>query len=473
MVYDVKKKSDGNYLDSVTEVSFSRNDKNSSRKAEITVFGDERDDLSLNDVLILENNGSEEFIGQIKKIPSEPKNSIKLVENFDDLFSLNGEGRIFYNKSSDTVITKLINETVDTRGLNISYSGDNMTDVSSNAPEFELSNFSSVRPERYGTDMLYIGFPSSSTDSNEYNVTINNIVTDGDYFQKLYISLIANNYGDLFNFEVQYIESETNYIWDDIGQIDSRSFVELSLENARDKEKDWALTANSSNNNTLRIHISLSGTPPERRAIGIDAVITNNINVTSRDSKINNINIPNSDRNITRQFNGSIGNAVQDVLDEENKILEIDQDYNVNVRKKQNTSASLIIDEDTPIITFEPDVDVDKIINKVVVEGANDIYYTDKNQASIDQFNTTNIKRVRDRSIIRMSEAEEKASQILRNNAFKDVNLTIKMPYTENLRNSQTGEIVTVNRQGINGNFILKEINDNSKTWVEVILKGE
>lgn len=477
MTYTVNLPDSGTTLNSVSEVDFAQNFNNESTLATIIILDNtEESKIGYDEkVEIVNSNNDIEFTGLIKNIDKSSENiELTAQEQYAELIEMEANGRIAYNEDSGDFIKKLITEDVSSEGRKLIQDGDTLTDVSSTAPVFELANFRDLRPEIYGTDLIFLGFPKEETDQGEYTITYDNITPHGDEFTRLETRILANNSG-VFNLYAQYIDdSGTNYIWE-LGNIDGVNNIELQFEEASQELVSGALDPdNTANYNKLRLIIEVNGKMIESRAIAIDGIIGKAISIENRDHNFNSIDITSTNRNITRRFTSSVSEAIYNILSEEPRTLIIDENNNVTLKTKGETDAPLeIIEGETPVINWDVNKNTDKIRNRIIVEGDNDILVEKKSLSSIQTFGFTKTKKIRDLSIQNESDARDRAEQELADLSFEDAKIIIEMPDTTELNNSETGDKIYINYKDINNTFIINEIEKTSDGWTKIKIDAE
>jgi len=223
----------------VTSVEF---EKNIESQATLCIFETMQkktvEDLDMNEEIRVENveTGDVEFRGNIKQLPSGDTKSaytVKARQKIADAFNFPANNRIFYETDSGEVMRDLIQEDIREKGLSINNTGDDLSQVTSNAPVFELGNFPRISPQQVGDDIVFLGFPDSLVDKTRYNVTFSDIQPDGDRIQQINLRMILNNNGGVFNFKVQYISPKNeNMVWDLGDRLNGVVELELSIDEA-------------------------------------------------------------------------------------------------------------------------------------------------------------------------------------------------------------------------------------------------
>lgn len=479
MSYSVHSLDKNRELTGVADVSFARNFRNEATEATVELFSrEEAQSLNLNETIEIRNReGDRVFIGNVKTTPTgdtQRTYTIKAKQRYVEAFEFHSNNRVFYQEDSGTVMRKLITEDIESRGKELALTCDSLDMIESDAPVVELGEFSTIRPEDYGDDIIFIGYPKNIADDNKYHATFPDIEFKGDELQRLEMRLILNNISGVMDITVQYVDDDnTNYVWELGDSVDGVKELELRVDEARDIDIDKGLDPES-NPNTLRIVTEIQGEPVESRAIGIDSIKTASVDVVSRPHGFNSVNIPDTGRPITRRFTESVSEAIYAILEEEKGKLIVDEEDNVQYREAGERDAELeIIKGETPVVSLDVDTDVTRIRNHIVVQGEEDLVVSKESDASRRFFDQTKTYKRRDESIKRETDAIDKANELLNELAFRDTEITVVMPNTGVFEKARTGDNVRVEWDNIQNEFILDEIQDSTDEFIELTLVAE
>lgn len=458
-----------------TNIEYSDTFENEATTADIELLSDtQSQNLSQDQQVEIYNTASDniEFTGIVKDLPENyGVNEITVKQNYRELIELDANGRIFYNEDSGAVLRKLITEDIESRGSELLYDGSSTTNIATTAPVGELANFKQIRPEEFGTDLYFVGFPKQETTETVYTVTLDSLSFTGEELQEIETRLIINNLSNIFDIQVQYVDdSNKNYVWE-LGKIDGEVSENLSVAKAENKTTANTLDPDT-NANKLRFIISVDGKLVESRALLIDSIVAKSIDIIDRSTSFDTINIPNSGRDITRKFNRSVSEAVYNILTEEPRNLRVEGGSVFRIEKGGTEADLELIEGVSPVIGWTKDSNPDRVINKITVEGSNDVYVQNKSQTSIDEYGVKSAK-VRDFSITNQNEAEQKTRQILEDNAWKDTILSFYIAKTQEVSDLQVGQNVYINFDSIDNQFVLIEINKESSGWVELKFEAE
>lgn len=465
----------GETIDSIIDIKYNTSFENNSTLCEFkTPDFSVKDILNNNTIIEIENNGTTDFIGKVKDISTDDVLTITIEEQYTELLDFDSHGRIFYQRDSGEVIKELITQDIDSKGTEILNNGTTLTDVTGTTPVFELGNFVELRPETVGTDIIFAGFPKDSTNNTTYTITFDNVQTKGDIFTYFTLKMIANNQSGSFSIKAQYIdENNYNYLWN-LGEIDGINDYKLERDKASPDRTSGDLDpTDTANQNKMRIIITVKGQLIEDRAIAVDGILAKSVDIVDRENTFNSVDIPNSGRLITRKFTNTVSEAVYKILQEEQKKIKVDSNNNITLKEKGGRTAPLEITENTPVVGFDTNQNANKIYNRIAVEGDGDIYVEQKSRQSIDFFGYTNTLKKRDTSLKTRENAEQKASNLLQEYAFKDVEFTITVAPIPEAKNTETGDEISINYGGIDDTFIVKKIEKENNSYITLTIDGE
>jgi hypothetical protein len=461
---------EGTLLTTTISAEYSKSFENEADGAEFELVDfNEVDPIDVSDEIEVREEGNTVWSGIVTQIPNTIQDSrtftIQAEQLYGDLLDMSTNGRVFYQTNRSEVARKLVTEQVENRGIEITETFSDLSNTTSNAPTVELGDFQSNRPEKFGSNLAYIGFPVDETTDSTYSITVSNIDYSGDEFTQLQVELLLNNLGSVFNITAQYVDADQkNYVWD-VGSPDGYSTLLLDAAEANDRELTNGLT--ETDTKTLKIFVNLSGFPVESRAIGLDAVKVTSNTVSARDTKYT-TNIPTENTTVSRKFQNSVSEAIYSLYQGSNKKVIIEDDSKtLTVRSERDTEAPYNIDSTTPVLDFGVNTDSNKVINKAVVEGDNKTFSESQNIESQTKYGQK-VKRVRDTSIKSQDDASTKANEIVENNSYTDTIFEVEVPTTQETRNTKTGQAMSVNIYNINTIMTVKEkqVNEGRTTFI-------
>lgn len=466
---------EGSELTSVIESSYTSSFENKTDPAEFTLLDiNEVINISTADTITVQENGSVEWAGIVVDTPNTKTDTksytVKAEQVYADLLDLNTSGRVFYNDSRSDVLESIVTEKLDNRGIELTETFSDLSNVSSDAPVFELGNFQSLRPERFGSNLAYLGFPLDLSPQTVYTATVSNIDYKGDIFQELQIEYLLNNLSSVFSIQAQYIDSDSNnYVWE-LGSPDGYTTDILSPTDAVDKSLNNGLDP-STDQNKLRLIINLSGKLVESRAIALDAVKVISADVKNRNTSYT-TNIPTDDTKVTARYTNTVSEAVNSLYQGTDKRVVINDDTDtLTVVTKNDNESVLSIDGTAPVTDFDVQTNSNKIINNVTVQGAGDIVAKASNPTSIEEYGQKN-RKIRDTSIKSQRDADRKANEIINNKSFLDTELYVTVITTDDVINASVGDEIEVDIFDVNGTatIIQKETRSDGKT--DLVIEG-
>lgn len=417
----------------------------------------EVDNLSLNEEVTIKENGTPVFKGDISKIPTEDRKGTKTIRVYGDyakLFDFQSNGRVFFEDDSGDVMTKLIQEDINIQNRETIFEGASLTNVStSNFDYVNLGDFRQIQPSRFGGDLVVCGLQKDSF--GDFRATISNVGINNDELLKLGVRFVLNNLSNEFNLEIEYRENGKNFNWF-LPDVDG--VVDIDLNPAQASPEPKIPDQNQlSTNGTVQFRLESDTKLIGRRALGIDGITAISANVVNRNVPFSTVDIPQTGRNITRKFEENVSEVLFELSREEQGNIITTPDGTVKLKEAYSNQSDLEITSSTNVFDFYRDADLNAIVNRVVVEG-DGFTIARKEPNSIQFYDTTNTESIRDPSIKNKSDAEDKAEEFLRENAFVDTQLEVILPPIEYWKNAEIGDQIRVNRDGIKGDFLIRDI---------------
>lgn len=416
----------------------------------------EVDNLSLNEEITIKENNTPVFKGDISKIPTEDRKGTKTIRVYGDyakLFDFQSNGRVFFKEDSGNVMSDLINQNIEIQNRNVLFDGSSLTPVSTSGFDYvELGDFRQIHPEEFGDDSVVCGLQKDNAGS--YHLTIDNVGIKNDELLKLGTRFYINNLSGEFDLEIEYRENDKNFIW---YLPDADGIVDIDLNPAQASSTPQLVDQTQlSTNGTIQFRLQ-STKLIGRRALGIDGITAISANVVNRNVPFNTIDIPTTGREITRKFNENVSEVLFELSREEQGNIITTPDGTVKLKQAFSNQSDLEITDSTDVFDFYRDADLNAIVNRVVVEG-DGFTIARKEPNSIQFYDTTNTESIRDPSIKNKSDAEDKATEFLRENAFVDTQLEVILPLFDYWKDVEIGDQIRVNRDGIKGDFLVRDI---------------
>lgn len=434
-----------NSIDSLLDYSVEKTIDYESDVATIYIADDnEVDNINPNDDLTIEQDGSTVFTGKIRNmnVTTEPK-EVVAYGKLEILKEYETNGRVFYQELTSDVISKLVTEKAVDNGKVYTSVGTITSNVSgtftgSNTFEFEQTGFENLEEAKFGDDTIFAGIPSKSR--GEIKIDFDNIDYLGDDFKTIFLNTYWNTKGE-FSVEVEYYEDGQNYLWNDLNpNLDGYTQLELDKEQA---EPVGELSTESK----LQIRVKTNGKTQEGRAIAIDSLGFQSIDIVPRNTNITvgNVDVA-DDKKIIRKFSENLFDALRKINDKiPNKIIHDTQ----NLRTVKLGESDTVIDN-AKIIGIDKEFDASNIINKVIVNGRG-VKEKEVNQSSIDFYGFSNVKRIQDKSINRRLDAKNTAQNILNDKAFTSTDVIVDTPFKDKYKNITVGDELVLNGFSLDG----------------------
>lgn len=453
-------------LESVSDVRWERTYQTDSTQARVRLLDNsEAKKLEIGtDVTIRTPSGKNLYLGNVSQIPrgNEDIYEFKCNGRFKNVSDYSTNNRVFYEKDSGQVMRELVEDQVVENGFETVDKIDDFDDIATTAPESQLFNHPKSDPHDIGDDMAWFGFPRDKVSSGEfYLIRFDNLNYSGDELINLQLRMISNNPDELFDIFVEYADEENNYVWDndELTRVDGTDVINLNPAEATSRNSQFTDQVK----NSLEIRIRIAGELPENRAMAFDFIKMNSVNINRRQTSYNSIDIDDTGREITRQFDVSVDQALFRIAEEEKGELIVTTDNVLKFKEKISEQTSLIIDQDTPTIDVSVDSDKKRVINQVIVDG-DGFKIKGKDNASDQFYDSTRKEIIRDNSIKRREEATKKISRILQDNSLNDVQVSVVLPPIPEVLNLEIGDKIRVNRRQIQGTFTLNKIEQREDT---------
>ncbi|AGM11216.1 hypothetical protein M197_gp51 [Haloarcula hispanica tailed virus 2] len=380
--------------------------------------------VSSGDDAQVKRNGTVEFDGKVTKAPGGGKYQEQLEFTIADnrvVLRYIEVHRPFYEMDTGDIIKAAVTEEASVRSPTFIHRGDDLTGWSSDTPEFELLDSDEKRVHEYGSNVLFAGWPGGS--SGDYSITFTNVPSsaipgDGQII-RLTTRMLVNNRGDQIECEVDLRDNAgNNYIWTP-ERLDT-NFREYTFA-AEDAVSEADIGSALGTNGALEYRFRLKGNLPEPRAVGIDMAQTLPFVTGARTTDITVNNVQTTGRTITRRFDENVMQMLQTLGDEDGFDSWVDSSDDLHYEPGGTRSANFSITDNTPVTDYNFDRDYDRIVNKVTVQGANDIQVTAVDSASIDFYGISEREeQIVDREIQTEAEADRRAREYLEDNAWHD-----------------------------------------------------
>lgn len=461
--YTVESRTQG-VLESVTNVDFTRSYSTKSTTADIEMISrTEANSLSLNESLTIKDENSTIVWGGVIvdiPVPDGGKVTVRGKSSYENVFNFNANGRVFFREDSGDVMRKLIEEKININDTETINNATSDTDWTSDAPNFELCDFRSLKISDYGGDLLYVGLPKNTegTISNK----LSNVSIDGDEYIQLILNLFINNPNGTYEFQIEFRDGDgQNYVWD-LGAIDGKREVKLDLSDANTEPTEL------STNNTIDIRTKIKGKTVDDVAYAIDAVRAQTGDIFTRSIPFDSVDIPKTGNKVTRRPKGNVGTTIRALSEENRGNVIVTTDNVAKYKVRQSEQSDIDINSNTPKFSYDKSKNVTEIVNRVIVEGDGFTEALEETNSINFYDGKTNTERIRDPDIKTRDDARNKARQILREKAFRSTRLDVVLPPRSFTDDIEVGDSIRVDLDEIAGNFVVQEINVDNQGRITV-----
>lgn len=380
--------------------------------------------VSSGDDATVKRNGVVEFDGKITKAPTAGGNKEQLEFTIADnrvVLRYIEVHRPFYQMDTGQIVRDAVTTETKVRSPVFIQKGSDLNGWDGDIPVVELLDSDDKRVHEYGSNVVFGGWPAGS--SGEYSLTYSNVPTtaipgDGQII-RLNTRMLVNNRGDQIECEVDLRDNAgNNYIWQP-DRLDT-NFREYEFA-AEDAKTEATIGTAVGTNGTLEYRFRLKGGIPEPRAVAIDMAQTLPFAVSNRNTPVSVNNVETTGRTITRRFDENVMQMLQTLGEEDGFDSWVDGNDDLHYEPGGGRSASLSILDSTPITDYEFDRDYDRIVNKVTVQGANNIQVTAVDNASVNFYGISEREdQIVDRELQTRAEANTRATEYLEENAWHD-----------------------------------------------------
>ena len=394
----------------------------------------------------VKRNGVVEFTGRVTKAPSAGRTAEQLEYTLSDsrveLRYIEAH-RPFYQMDTGDIIKEAVLQESTVKSPVTIHEGSTTTGVESDAPEFELLNSDQRRLNETGSDLIFAGWPSgtSGTYYVRFDVPSEGVPGDGQII-RLATRLLLNNRGDQIEVEIDLRDAAgNNYVW----QVDnlSTNFQEITLA-AEDAEPDATIGSLTSQDSTLEYRFDLKGDLPEPRGVALDSASVLPFTLTSRSPDVTTNSVETTGNVITRRFDENVMQMLKILGDEDGYDSWVDDSDDLHYEPASGRQASVQITDTSPVTDYSFNRDYDGIVNKVTVQGKDDISVTAVDNGSVQFYGISEREeQIVDKEIQTQEEADRKAREYLDDNAWSDTAISFELADIE-YADASVGEAMRV-----------------------------
>lgn len=338
-------------------------------KATIEVGATEfnRETFSSGDPVVIERAGGDEWTGYLTGNPTDESEGTIELKAMDSRYELkeSNVSRPFFQVDSGEVVRQVITTVAKERGSVDVHRGSSLAGWESDLDVFELGNLASKRLHEKGDDVLFGGIREGG--SGTYRIRFDDVparaVPGRAQIYKLDTRLSINDNADQLSIEVELVTDEgLAMVWEVDPGSDGFSVYELNLEDADPGEIEEP--------DTLEYRFTISGDLADNTGIAVDYATTYTFDRQERDTPLSPGGVRDTGRTISRRFDESALEVVQDLETEENYHSWIDADEVVYFEPSGSQQADLeILQGETAVTGAEFDRDYTGIVNDVKIQG--------------------------------------------------------------------------------------------------------
>lgn len=379
--------------------------------------------------------------------------------------------RPFYDMDPGAIIREAVQYRTDPRLPTTVFDGSDLANASATTAIFSLANLPSHDLNNYGSDLWFLAWNAGATGSD--SVTFTDVgYTPAPPGRVLWVEVryLINNSGNYFTGELELVDDGgNNYVWDlDIPQ--GAEFV------TRRYPVEEATTdgAELSTNGTLQFRFDIHGELPERRAAVIDYCRIRPFSLDARPQTLTVADVEDAGRTVTRRFDMSLLEVVDQFATEEDAITYVDDSALVFKPSGSNPAPVSLSYTGTRVTDIRVTRDATNIVNQVTVQGAGDLQKTLRSSASIDYYGVSEREKpLIDASIQTEAELIEWGEGFLNENAWNDTDLSFTVAdrdYTDvNIGDSL---FVEWPPEGITGLWTVASVETDAAGFVTLDLTG-
>lgn len=397
---------------------------------------------------------------------SESSGTIDL-EAMDSRYELKNSNvsRPFFELDDGEVVRQVVMTTAEERGSEDIHRGSSLTGWTSDLDEFELGNLATKKLHEKGSDVLFGGIREggSGTFSMKYSDVQARSVPGRANIYKLETRVWVNDTADQITLEVELVSEEgTPMVWEVSPSSGGFETHDLALEDAEPGSLEEP--------GTLEYRFNISGNLADNIGIALDYATTYTFEVQDRDTSLDPSGIRNTDRTITRRWDQSALEVVQDLEVEQNYQSWVDEDDVVHFEPVGGQQSDLqIVNGETAVVKADFDRDYDDVINEVKVQG-DGIQENVQDSESIRYYGVSpRDEPLVDESIKTSEEAKDRGNGYLQKNAWDEVAATFT------IADSAYGEVpkgssifVDWPSSDLQGHFVVTQKSIDSAGYVEL-----
>jgi len=435
------------------------------------------------DEVVIDKNGTTDYKGYVVGKPTKAGASrVELEINaVDKRAELKHQrvNRVFYQMDTGAIIREVVNEklspynlTDDSRG-NFVFRGEETNDWNTDIPRFSLADIALLTLENVGNNFLFLGWPSGTGNESPYKATYTDVPNDtipGDgQVDTLFTRLAVNNKGGVFSLEIDLRDSSgNNYIWNP--ELPETGFVQFELK-AENAVTEASIGDALDTDERLEYRFAVDGQLPGSRAVGIDYASVIPFGTVNRSTDLSPSGVEDTSNIITRRIERSAYEMIKEFAIEDGNISYVDTDDILYYEQSGQQQQPLTIDfNSTSVVDATFDRDYQDVVNRVTVQGDDDIRVTVEDTASVDFYGIASREEpIIDKEIQTEEEAINRGNGYLSSNAWDDEAIEFVIADSD-YSDLTLGEDITVNwpPENVTGTYVVSNVETDRDGLVTV-----
>ncbi|UTF55977.1 hypothetical protein [Natronosalvus rutilus] len=384
--------------------------------------------FSSGDKVVIERAGGDEWTGYLTANPTDESKGTIEIKAMDSRYELkeSNVSRPFFQVDSGEIVRQVIRTKAEERGSEDVHRGSSLAGWESDMDVFELGNLASKQLHEKGDDVLFGGIREGG--SGTYRIRFTDVpsrsVPGRAQIYKLETRLMVNDNADQITGEVELVTDEgLSLVWEIDPGSDGFTKYELALEDAEGGEIESP--------DTLEYRFKISGDLADNTGFAIDYATTYTFEVVDRESPLGAGGVRTTERAISRRFDESALDVIQDLGTEENYHSWVDSNEVVYFEPVGSEETDLqIVRGETAVTAADFDRDYDGIVNEVKVQG-DGIQENVRDAESIRYYGVSSREEALiDESIKTSAEAQDRGNGYLAKHAWDEVAATFTIADT-------------------------------------------
>lgn len=377
------------------------------------------------DSVVISRGGGGEWTGYLTGKPSATSEGTLELEAMDSRYVLkkSNVSRPFFERDSGEIVRQVTTTEAQERGDEDIHRGSELAGWKSDMEVFELGNLATKKLHEKGSDILFGGIREGGTGT--YSLTYTDVPARAApgraQLYKLVTRLLVNGKGGQIALEVELVsEDGTSMLWKIDSPPSDFEVLTLALEDA--------VPGDLSSPGTLEYRFDISGSLTDNTGIAIDYATAYPFKTESRETTLDTSGVRDTGRAISRRFDQTALEVLQDMETEENYQSWVDADEVLYFEPAGSQQTELAIREgETRVTSAEFNRDYDNIVNEVKVQG-DGVQENVKDSESIRFYGlSSRDEPIVDEAIKTSAEARDRGNGYLAKKAWEEVVATFEI----------------------------------------------